>query len=163
MKFFHVFVNKSLPGRLVAAQSTRVFHPFMNCSFVSGKIPLWSCLMVTLLARVLHPFMNCSFVLGKIPLWSCLMVTLPAREPHSFMNCSYVPTETALWLYPVITNVTNVLQKCILCVVINNAGIRLNWKMILIIFYSSSNESKNRRLFFLSHYFPLIENLNKKN
>ena len=68
VNFFHVFVNKILPGCLVAAQSTRVFQPFMNCSFVFGKISLCSCLMVTLLARVLYPFMNYSFMFGKIPL-----------------------------------------------------------------------------------------------
>ena len=32
-----MFVNTVLPGCLVAAQSTRVFHPLINCSFVFGK------------------------------------------------------------------------------------------------------------------------------
>ena len=90
MNFFHVFVHKLLPGCLVAAHITRVFHPFMNCSFVLGKRPLWSCHIVTLLARVLHPFMNCSFVSGKTPLWSCHIVTLPARVLYPFMHCSFV-------------------------------------------------------------------------
>ena len=75
----------------------RILNPFMNCSFVSGKIPLWNCLIVTLPAKVFQPFMNCSFVLGKIPLWSCLMVTLPARVLHPFMNCSFVLSKIPLW------------------------------------------------------------------
>ena len=82
MNLFHAFVNKILPGCQEAAQSTRVFHPLMNCSFVLRKIPLWCCLMVPLLARVLHPFMNWSIVLCNIPLWNCLMVTLFARVLH---------------------------------------------------------------------------------
>ena len=104
MSFFQVFVHKILLGCFVAAHSTRVFHPFMNCSFVLGKTPLWSCLKVTLPARKLEPFMNYSFVLGKIPLWSWLIVTLPAREIYPFMKYSYVLTETTPWFYPVITN-----------------------------------------------------------
>ena len=60
----------------VVTLSTRVLHPFMNCSFVFGEIPLWSCLMVTLPTRVLHPFMYCSFVLSKTTLCSCFMGTL---------------------------------------------------------------------------------------
>ena len=40
MSFFPMIVNKGPLGCLVAAQGTEVLQPFMNCSFVSGKIPL---------------------------------------------------------------------------------------------------------------------------
>ena len=40
MSSFYVIFDKDLPGCLVAAQSTKVCLPYMNCLFVLGKIPL---------------------------------------------------------------------------------------------------------------------------
>ena len=39
-EFFHVIVNMLTPGCLVAAQSTRILHPFMNFSSMLSKIRL---------------------------------------------------------------------------------------------------------------------------
>ena len=37
MSFFPVIVDTGPLGCLVAAQRTKILHPFMNCSFVLGK------------------------------------------------------------------------------------------------------------------------------
>ena len=76
MNFFHVPLNNIPPSWLVAAQSTRILHSFMNCYLCQVKWLFLSCSIVTLLTMVHRHFMNCFFVLSKITLWSCLMVKL---------------------------------------------------------------------------------------